>query len=233
MKSEPQRTQNRHRKAQNEKREKAIAEKLYAFAFSVIFCVKLFSVYSVLRISRLSPARILWHVARRALYVSPMRIGLISDTHGSLHSGVFEHFLDVQAILHAGDVCGAEILSELETLAPVTAVVGNCDPPGCGLRMRAVEEFAGVRIGMTHSHLVDASARDQRLVELFAEDDVQIIVHGHSHIARNDRVGDMTFLNPGAACRPRFKDIASIAVLEILPRGAWTVKFIPLEFAPR
>ncbi|MEY3702022.1 MAG: hypothetical protein RI891_1314, partial [Gemmatimonadota bacterium] len=59
-----------------------------------------------------------------------VRIGLISDTHGLLRPEVHAAFTGVDRILHAGDVCGDEILDELALIAPVQAVFGNCDVPG-------------------------------------------------------------------------------------------------------
>jgi len=56
-----------------------------------------------------------------------MRLGIISDTHGKLRPEVFDLFSGVDHILHAGDVGSADILTELEVLAPVTAVYGNVD----------------------------------------------------------------------------------------------------------
>ena len=51
-----------------------------------------------------------------------MRLGIISDTHGRLPNAVFEIFSEVDHILHGGDEGMAVVLTELEKLAPVTAV---------------------------------------------------------------------------------------------------------------
>ncbi|TFG45856.1 MAG: metallophosphoesterase, partial [Gemmatimonadales bacterium] len=56
-----------------------------------------------------------------------MRLGIISDTHGLLRPEVFEVFREVDHILHAGDIGPLDILTELEAIAPVTAVFGNTD----------------------------------------------------------------------------------------------------------
>jgi len=54
-----------------------------------------------------------------------VRLGIISDTHGKLPPEVFEVFEAVDHIFHAGDVGSENILTDLEALAPVTAVYGN------------------------------------------------------------------------------------------------------------
>jgi putative phosphoesterase len=56
-----------------------------------------------------------------------VRLGVISDTHGKLRPQVFDVFAEVDHILHGGDVGPADVLTELEALAPVTAVYGNMD----------------------------------------------------------------------------------------------------------
>ncbi len=57
-------------------------------------------------------------------------VGLISDTHGLLRPEVFDVFHGVDLILHAGDVGGREIVTQLRTIAAVHAVYGNTDRPG-------------------------------------------------------------------------------------------------------
>ena len=81
-----------------------------------------------------------------------MRLGIISDTHGMLRPEVFEAFSGVDRILHAGDVGNAGILTDLQALAPVTAVYGNTD--GAELRRSlpqvAALELDGFDIVVTH-----------------------------------------------------------------------------------
>ena len=54
-------------------------------------------------------------------------IGVISDTHGLLRPQASELLRGSDAIIHAGDVGGPDILVDLEKIAPVTAVRGNID----------------------------------------------------------------------------------------------------------
>ncbi|MBD3223846.1 MAG: metallophosphoesterase, partial [Caldithrix sp.] len=56
-----------------------------------------------------------------------IKIGLISDTHNRLPAEVFETFAGVDFIVHAGDIGDREIIVDLQSLAPVTAVYGNID----------------------------------------------------------------------------------------------------------
>lgn len=56
-------------------------------------------------------------------------LGVLSDTHGTLSAEAFRTLagLDPQLILHAGDICGEDIINRLEMVAPVIAVLGNND----------------------------------------------------------------------------------------------------------
>ncbi|MDA2932062.1 metallophosphoesterase family protein [Nitrospinae bacterium AH-259-F20] len=58
-----------------------------------------------------------------------MKIGVISDTHGFCHPRVFQLFEGAELILHAGDIGDETIITDLEAIAPVTAVFGNIDRP--------------------------------------------------------------------------------------------------------
>ena len=59
-----------------------------------------------------------------------MKIGVISDTHGLLRPEVAPALAGVERILHLGDVGKISILTELEKIAPVTAIRGNVDRDG-------------------------------------------------------------------------------------------------------
>ncbi len=141
-----------------------------------------------------------------------VRIGLISDTHGLLRPGVFDAFQGVLRILHAGDVGGEDILTELEAIAPVTAVYGNTD--GWALRRRLPEvaevEEAGRRIVVVHGHN-PGSPTPARLAS--AHPDADILVYGHTHQARVEQVGRTLVVNPGAAGPARFKLKPTVALL--------------------
>jgi len=162
-----------------------------------------------------------------------MRLGVISDTHGLLRPEVFEAFAEVDHILHAGDVGRADLLTELEALAPVTAVYGNTD--GMELRQRlpqvATLRLDGFDIVVTHGDQFD-SPTPEALNAAFP--DAQILVYGHTHrplLTLVDVV--VTVMNPGGAGARRFNLPPSVGILEleagIPPRG----RLVPLlDFDP-
>lgn len=145
-----------------------------------------------------------------------MRIGVISDTHGSklaIERGV-KCAGDVSEWLHLGDFSSdAEYLKEITGL-PVTAVCGNCD----GLSKTPsefVKTIGGVRIFMTHGHIYDVNSTYQRLRYRAEELECTVALYGHTHMPHLEKQGDLMILNPGSALRPIGVPKPSIAVLTI------------------
>lgn len=143
-----------------------------------------------------------------------MRIGVIADTHGHLAQGALAALAGVELILHAGDIGGAAIITQLEQVAPVLAVHGNSDAGTTMARQypgtRMIERD-GVRIYLTHigGRPVDIA----RTLPAEPERRPHVYIFGHSHIALLEQVDGVLFLNPGAAGRPRFGGGLSVAIL--------------------
>ncbi|HKH84039.1 MAG TPA: metallophosphoesterase family protein [Gemmatimonadales bacterium] len=157
-----------------------------------------------------------------------MRLGVISDTHGLLRPEVFEAFDGVDHILHGGDVGHPGILTELQTLAPVTAVYGNTDGGELqsSLPLVATLQLDGFDIVVTHGHQF-GSPTPERLFAAFP--DAQIIVYGHTHrplLTVVDVV--VTVINPGGAGPRRFKLPPSVGILELEPGIPPRGRLVPL-----
>lgn len=141
-----------------------------------------------------------------------MVIGLISDTHGELRATVHSALAGVELILHAGDVGGDDILDELALIAPVHAVAGNCDDVrDPRLHDRLERTFGNVRVHVSHGHELGAPT-PERLVAAY---DADVIVYGHTHRSRIERIGGRLVVNPGAAGPRRFDLEPSCARLRI------------------
>jgi putative phosphoesterase len=162
-----------------------------------------------------------------------MRLGVIADTHGLLRPEVFQAFAKVDHILHAGDVGPLDLLTELETLAPVTAVYGNTD--GEDLRHRlpqiAKVRLEGFDIVVTHGDQL-GSPTPAALNATFPEAD--ILVYGHTHrplLTVVDVV--VTVMNPGGAGHRRFGLPPSVGILELEPGIPPRGRLLPLlDFEP-
>ena len=162
-----------------------------------------------------------------------MRLGVISDTHGLLRPEVFDAFAGVDHILHAGDVGGPHLLTELEALGPVTAVYGNTDGPELRGRLPRVAtlQLDGFDIVVTHGDQL-GSPTPAALNATFP--DAQIIVFGHTHrplLTSVDVV--VTVMNPGGAGARRFNLPPSVGILELEPGIPARGRILPLlDFDP-
>lgn len=160
-----------------------------------------------------------------------MKIGVISDTHGRLPAQVFDIFADVQVILHAGDVQDDRILDELESITTTHAVSGNVDGPPSKRRPQVFSgKFGQLTVCMTHGHLFRTDDYTREAVELFRPQAPDIIVHGHTHVAKNETCEGVIVLNPGAVTRPRKFEVPSVALILLTPGGTLdAIEFKPLR----
>ena len=149
-----------------------------------------------------------------------MRIGVVADTHcpeflDELPAALLEKLRGVDLILHAGDVGGEQTLERLGTLAPVEAVRGDHDPGLSQLPLKRLLEVGGRRIAVVHGNRSRLLEEPVTLVATltfglvwprlgmgrwlrrqFPEADV--IVYGHTHVARLEEVDGALVFNPGA-----------------------------------
>jgi uncharacterized protein len=157
-----------------------------------------------------------------------MRVGIISDTHGLLRPEIFEVFRGVEHILHAGDIGPVEILDELSTIAPVTAVYGNTD--GWEVRHRVPEvasiQLAGIEVTVVHGMQFGSP---NPLVVAEAYPAAHMVVFGHSHQPVIRRIGGVLAVNPGSAGRQRFRDPVTCAIAEIAGPDSIQARLIELN----
>jgi putative phosphoesterase len=140
------------------------------------------------------------------------RIGVISDTHGLLRPEAVKALRGSDLILHAGDVCGFDVVEGLRAIAPVTAVRGNNDhdPWGSRLPETVTVDLDGVRIHMLHD-LHDLAIDP-------ADEGVAVIVAGHSHQPRQERQDGVLYFNPGSAGPRRFRLPVTVGHLVVSAR---------------
>jgi hypothetical protein len=137
-------------------------------------------------------------------------IGVISDTHGYVDPRVFELFAGVDHILHAGDIGPPGVVLQLEKIAPVTAVRGNCDLE------EAFRETEVVVLGdwkFVVRHAVDVRGAGEELRPLMLREKPDVIVFGHTHRPCIERWGEVLLFNPGYAGKQRFHLPRSVGVL--------------------
>ena len=147
-----------------------------------------------------------------------MRVVVLSDTHGprrwkSCPPLVAAHLRTADLIVHAGDVCTADVLEELAQFAPVTAVVGNNDGPDVpawGATPTAALEADGYPVAVIHDSGPSAGRR-ARLRRAFPR--ARLVVFGHSHIPLDEAADDgFRIFNPGSPTDPGPRTVVSGAL---------------------
>jgi putative phosphoesterase len=128
---------------------------------------------------------------------------------------VAEYLRQADLILHAGDVCTADVLTELTGYAPVVAVLGNNDGRDVadwGAAPTAELDLDGLSVAMVH----DSGAAAGRLLRLrrrFPRAD--LVVFGHSHIPLDEAAPGLRIFNPGSPTDRRRQPHGTLGVLEI------------------
>jgi uncharacterized protein len=153
-----------------------------------------------------------------------MRIGLIADTHDHFEPRLRSVFARVDYILHAGDIGETRVLRQLETLAPVTAVLGNND---FHTHLRSLEVVVLEDRKFLLHHIVHPYALSDSLQRRLAVEAPDAVVYGHSHRPFCGTLGRTLFINPGYAGRTRFAQPRSVAILDC-DHGTLTPQFIEL-----
>jgi len=154
---------------------------------------------------------------------TPVRVGLISDTHGLLRPEAVDFLRGSDLIVHGGDICDPAILTALAAIAPLVAVRGNNDHGAWAERLRESELFQVGGAFVYAIHDVAAIDIDPRAAG------VQVVVSGHSHRPSVRRDDGVLYVNPGSAGPRRFK--LPISVGELTIDGA-SVAARTVELAP-
>ena len=155
-------------------------------------------------------------------FAAPVRLGVISDTHGLLREEAVETLRDTDGIIHAGDVGKEPVLIQLAALAPVLAVRGNVDKGAWAQRLplTATISAGSTLIYVVHDlHDLDLNPRTAP---------VRVVVSGHSHQPSIREEGGVLYLNSGSAGPRRFRLPVSVARLEIDATGNVTARLIEL-----
>jgi hypothetical protein len=136
-------------------------------------------------------------------------IGVISDTHGRIPSGLSKAFNEVDLIIHAGDIGEQTVLDKLSKIAPVVAVRGNMD---FGKWTSRLPETEVIEIGQLVLYVLHIESR------LDANPDkngFKAVISGHTHRPDVYEKNGVMFINPGSASYPKFGHPASAALIQI------------------
>ena len=151
-----------------------------------------------------------------------MLLALLSDTHDNTRTTKAALALlapyQPAAYLHAGDLVDPDMLAHFAGIGPFHYVFGNneYDLPAIRALDHSLElhchgesadlAFAGKRVALLHGH-------DSALLnKLTRSGDYAYVIHGHTHVRRDLRLGPTRIINPGALHRARPKSVALLDV---------------------
>jgi putative phosphoesterase len=158
-----------------------------------------------------------------------MKVGILSDTHirkgRTLPQFAWEALSDVDAILHAGDIVTDSLLEDLRIMAPTIAVRGNCDWLVEDLPDKTISQLGSLRVGITHGYLGKGSNTPERAYNAFVEEQVDIIVFGHSHIPYKSFQDGRLMFNPGSPTDKRGQPHFSLGLM-IIEDGFFDVQHL-------
>lgn len=152
--------------------------------------------------------------------MTSLEVGVISDTHAprfwkSMPPAVARALAGVDLILHAGDVCTAEVLEALAEIAPVRVVLGNNDGQAVrawGATPTLELDLAGLPTAMIHDSGPTAG-RVRRMRRRFPGAD--LVVYGHSHIPTDLSEDGLRVFNPGSPTDKRRQPYGTLGRLRI------------------
>ena len=129
------------------------------------------------------------------------RIGILSDTHGTLDERVFSFFKDCDEVWHAGDIGSERVLTDLQNFKPLRAVYGNIDSHDIRnlVPHELVFDCEKVRVYMTHIGGYP-KRYDKHAYIALKKHRPKLFVCGHSHILKvmYDKDLNLLHINPGA-----------------------------------
>ncbi len=163
-----------------------------------------------------------------------MRIGVISDTHipeagPALPPQVYRALEGCDLIVHCGDIHDVKVLDWLERVAPVVGCWGNGDrddtnrprqPDDPRMKDEQVLHIEGLKIGLRHFYTFPDEAfswlgLDEMMLKYFGGR-MDVILSGHTHIARIDEWKGTLLVNPGSPTLPRqVAGLGQVALLDI------------------
>ncbi len=148
-----------------------------------------------------------------------MKIGLLSDTHGTLTDEMLSYFKDCDEIWHAGDIGNETVAEKLQAFKPLRAVYGNID--GGNLRAEFPEEqifiCAGLNVYMIHIGGYPPKYTS-RIKKRLNEIKPGLFISGHSHILKvmPDKERGLLHINPGAAGNHGFHKMRTMLRFDVL-----------------
>jgi putative phosphoesterase len=162
------------------------------------------------------------------------KIGLMSDTHGSIDPKIFEYFKDVDEVWHAGDVGDVKVIQDLEKFKPVRGVYGNIDGHEVRAMWPKTQRFKCEDLDVLITHIGGKPYKySSDAYAAFMKKSPEVFVCGHSHIllVQFDKKINSMWLNPGACGYKGFHKVKTVLRFEVHGKELKNMEVI--EIGPR
>ncbi len=135
-----------------------------------------------------------------------VKIIVVGDTHArdfkELPNEMIEAIQEADWLIHVGDYTSKGVLNGLNALKgqKFEGVCGNADPLAIRneIPIKKIVEISGKRIGITHPVIGGPIEKTKkRVLAEFKEENVDIIVYGHTHDSEIDKRDNLLMINPG------------------------------------
>lgn len=151
-----------------------------------------------------------------------MKIAVISDTHiperaKGIPPAVLSELKSADMVIHAGDLTDVKVLEELRRVCKdVRAVWGNMDPQELRsiLPQKEIIKAGKYKIGVIHGYGNPSYLLDNLKGE-FKNDNVNLVVFGHSHRPFSEDIDGVWYFNPGSLTDDVFAPYKSYGMIEI------------------
>ena len=149
-----------------------------------------------------------------------MQIAIISDTHLKKNLGQLDvlitEFQYMDLVVHAGDYGDPWVLTYLQKHFEFIGVWGNTDDTviKASLPEKLIVQLGTYRVGICHAHGKGKSTTE-RAYNNFKDEQVDIIIFGHSHQPIISTKNKVLLLNPGSLTNKRKERWFTYIVLSI------------------
>ncbi len=133
-----------------------------------------------------------------------MKVGVVSDSHGNLGylKQAAKKLIEEEAklVIHLGDdYDDTQAVEELPIeLVKIPGVFSHYykDPR---IPNRLIKEFTGWKVLITHSPTAHENdlPTDRKPEDIVAEEGIDVVLHGHTHIPRIEEKNEVLWINPG------------------------------------
>lgn len=146
-----------------------------------------------------------------------MKIGIISDTHGDIKNidKAILYLKECDLIIHAGDYIDDAEYIHYSTDVKIKCVKGNCDSYNIDGDYELTFSVNNKKFFLCHGHCHDVKMGLSSLYKFAKNNNIDIVVFGHTHVPIYKIIDNIIFINPGSLTYPRGISDKSFGILAI------------------